>query len=130
MFDESTNLPEEYQDKIGKECIAELKGKNLDTIKELQDDNLKEIIFGEEFEISYRYNINGISGTYLVTLNFSKALGNKPTPDGVFNIKTKIQVDNKCKNKVSNVNSLESELKKELNRLKSEKLRQFNKEML
>lgn len=130
MFDESTNLPEEYQDKIGKECIAELKGKNLDTIKELQDDNLKEFIFGEEFEISYKYNINGISGMYLVTLNFSKALGNKPTPDGVFNIKTKIQVDNKCKNKVSNVNSLESELKKELNRLKSEKLRQFNKEML
>ena len=44
MFDENAILPQEYEDKKGKECITHLKGKNLDSIRELQDETLKSII--------------------------------------------------------------------------------------
>ena len=127
-FDESDNLPEEYKDKVGKECITELNGKKLHTIKELQDENLKKIIYGEELSINYRYKIRGgISGNYFVILNFSGALKNKPSPDGLFNIKTKFYIDTKDKCKIPNVSDLEIELKKEFNKLKKEKLQLFNK---
>ena len=60
-------------------------------------------------------------------MNFSGALANKPLCDGVFTIKAVVYIDNKSKDKVSNRNSLEAELKKEFNRLKKEKLKKFNK---
>ena len=127
-FDESANLSEEYKDKVGKECITELNGKKLHTIKELQDENLKKIIYGEELSINYRYKIKGgISGNYFVVLNFSGALKNKPLPDGLFNIKTKMYIDSKDKCKVPNINNLEIELRKEFNKLKKEKLQSLNK---
>ena len=53
MFDESATLPLEYEDKKGKECITHLKGKNLDSIRELQDETLKSIILCEEISIYY-----------------------------------------------------------------------------
>ncbi len=127
MFDESANLPDEYADKKGKECTTLLKGNNLDSIKELQNDTLKEIILSEELAISYRYNIRGVSGSYFTIMNFSGALANKPLCDGVFTIKAVVYIDNKSKDKVSSRNSLEAELKKEFNRLKKEKLKKFNK---
>lgn len=127
MFDESANLPDEYADKKGKECTTLLKGNNLDLIKELQNDTLKEIILSEELAISYRYNIRGVSGSYFTIMNFSGALANKPLCDGVFTIKAVVYIDNKSKDKVSSRNSLEAELKKEFNRLKKEKLKKFNK---
>lgn len=127
MFDESANLPDEYADKKGKECTTLLKGNNLDSIKELQNDTLKEIILSEELAISYRYNIRGVSGSYFTIMNFSGALANKPLCDGVFNIKAVVYIDNKSKDKVSSRNALETELKMEFNRLKKEKLKQFNK---
>lgn len=127
-FDESADLPEEYKDKLGTECITALSGKKLHTIKELQDDKLKNIIYGEELSINYRYKIRGgISGNYFVVLNFSGALKNKPLPNGLFNIKTKMYIDAKDKFKVPNVSDLETELKKEFNKLKKEKLQLFNK---
>lgn len=127
MFDESADLPVEYQDKRGKECVTQLKGRNLDTIKELQDDLLKDIILSEEMAINYRYKIRGISGNYFVVMNFSNALNNKPLPDGVFNFKSTMYVDSKDKEKVPNIQNLDAELKKAFNQLKKEKLQLFNK---
>lgn len=127
MFDESANLPDDYADKKGKECIAQLKGKHLDSIKELQDEALKEIILSEELAINYRYSIRGVSGSYFVVMNFSGALTNKPLRDGIFNVKSKLYIDNKSKSKVKSISALETELKIEFNRLKKEKFKQFNR---
>jgi hypothetical protein len=127
MFDETAEIPSEYQDKKGKECITQLKGKNLDTIRELQDDTLKEIILSEEMTINYRFKIRGISGSYFVIMNFSGALDNKPSMDGVFNTKSKLYIDAKDKEKIDNFDKLEIALKKVFNDFKKEKLQQFNK---
>lgn len=127
MFDELTDLPAEYQDKRGKECVTQLKGRNLDTIKELQDDLLKEIILSEEMAINYRYKIRGISGNYFVVMNFSNALSNRPLQDGVFNVKSTMYIDSKDKEKVPNIQNIDAELKKAFNQLKKEKLQLFNK---
>lgn len=127
MFDESAELPSEYQDKKGKECITHLKGRNLDSIKELREDHLKDIILSEEMTINYRYKIRGISGNYFVVMNFSNALSNKPTPDGVFNFKSTMYIDSKDKEKVPNIQNIDAELKKAFNQLKKEKLQLFNK---
>ena len=60
-------------------------------------------------------------------MNFSGALVNKPLRDGIFNIKSTLYIDNKSKDKVSNINELESELKIEFNKLKKEKFEQFGR---
>lgn len=127
MFDESKELPYEYADKKGKECVLKLKGKNLDQINELQNNSLKDILLGESMEINYRFNYRGITGNYYITLGFSNALVNRPTPEGLFNVKyNKMYIDSKCKSKVSNILSLENELKKNFNMFKKEKMVQFN----
>lgn len=127
MFDESVTLPQEYEDKKGKECITQLKGKNLDSIRELQDTTLKSIILCEEISINYRFKIRDINGNYFVVINFSDALKNKPNPDGIFIYSPKCYINNNCKEKVKNIQSIEKELKIEFNRLVKEKLRIFNK---
>lgn len=127
MYDEGADLPIEYQDKKDKECVTQLHGKNLDTINELQDNNLKDILLGEELAVTYRYDIRGICGNYFVIINFSDALKNKPIPDGIFNFRGKVYIDSKSKQMVSSIQTIENELKKEFNRLRKEKLQQFNK---
>ena len=127
MFDECAILPQEYEDKKGKECITHLKGKNLDSIRELQDETLKSIILCEEISINYKFKLRDISGNYYVVINFSDALKNKPYPDGLFNYTYKCYINNNCKERVSNIKSLEKELKIEFNRLVKEKLELFNK---
>ncbi|WP_440428911.1 hypothetical protein, partial [Phocaeicola plebeius] len=127
MFDESVTLPQEYEDKKGKECITQLKGKNLDSIRELQDTTLKSIILCEEISINYRFKIRDINGNYFVVINFSDALKNKPNPDGIFIYSPKCYINNNCKEKVKSIQSIEKELKIEFNRLVKEKLRTFNK---
>lgn len=127
MFDEGATLPQEYEDKKGKECITQLKGKNLDSIRELQDTTLKSIILCEEISINYRFKIRDITGNYFVVINFSDALKNKPNPDGIFIYSPKCYINNNCKEKVKSIQSLEKELKIEFNRLVKEKLRIFNK---
>lgn len=127
MFDESVTLPQEYEDKKGKECITQLKGKNLDSIRELQDTTLKSIILCEEISINYRFKIRDINGNYFVVINFSDALKNKPNPDGIFIYSPKCYINNNCKEKVKNIQSIEKELKIEFNRLVKENLRIFNK---
>ena len=99
----------------------------MDSIKELQDEALKEIILSEELAINYRYSIRGVSGSYFVVMNFSGALTNKPLHDGIFNIKSKLYIDNKSKTKVTSITALEADLKIEFNRLKKEKFKQYNK---
>ena len=118
---------QEYEDKKGKECITQLKGKNLDSIRELQDTTLKSIILCEEISINYRFKIRDINGNYFVVINFSDALKNKPNPDGIFIYSPKCYINNNCKEKVKNIQSIEKELKIEFNRLVKEKLRIFNK---
>lgn len=127
MFDEGATLPKEYEDKKGKECITQLKGKNLDSIRELQDPTLKSIILCEEISINYKFKIRDITGNYFVVINFSDALKNKPNPDGIFIYSPKCYINNNCKEKVKSIQSLEKELKIEFNRLIKEKLKTFNK---
>lgn len=127
-FDESIDLPEEYKDKIGKECINQSTGKNLDGLKELQDNNFKEIILCEEIVMNYKFIYNAIRGNFLVILNFSDALKNKPNYDGQFHFRSKVYLDNKNKQKVPNVLILENTLKQDFRRLQKEKIQIFNKE--
>ena len=127
MFDENAILPQEYEDKKGKECITHLKGKNLDSIRELQDETLKSIILCEEISINYKFKIRDISGNFFVVINFSDALKNKPNPDGLFNYNYKCYINPNCKERVSNIKSFEKELKIEFNRLVKEKLTLSNK---
>jgi hypothetical protein len=127
MFDESTSLPSEYQDKIGKEYVSQAKGKNLDGVKELRDEAFKSIILCEEISINYKFNLRGVSGNYFVILNFSDALKNKPIPDGVFQFKGKVYLNSKNKSNVKNMATLENSIKQEFRRLQKEKLQLFNK---
>lgn len=127
MFDENAELPQEYADKKGKECITHLKGKNLDSIRELQDEELKSIILCEEISINYKFKIRGVTGSFFVMINFSDALKNKPIPDGLLNYNYKCYINRNCKERVQNVKSLEKELRIEFNRLVKEKLNLFNK---
>lgn len=127
MFDESATLPQEYEDKKGKECITQLTGKNLDSIRELQDQALKSIILCEEISINYRFKIRDITGRYLVRISFSDALKNMPNPDGIFTYTPKCFINSYCKEKVNSIQSLEKELKIEFIRLVKEKLKTFNK---
>jgi hypothetical protein len=128
MYDESINLPEEYADKIGKEYVTNSKGKNLDGVKELQDEHFKKIILCEEIAINYKFNLRGVLGNYFIILNFSDALKNKPTPDGVFKFNGKIYLNTKNKSKVPNMTTLETDIKQEFRKLQKEKFKQFNKE--
>lgn len=127
MYDESINLPEEYADKIGKEYVTNSKGKNLDGVKELQDENFKKIILCEEIAINYKFNLRGVLGNYFIILNFSDALKNKPSPDGVFKFNGKIYLNTKNKSKVPNMTTLETDIKQEFRKLQKEKFQQFNK---
>ena len=127
MFDESLPLPMEYVDKQGKECVTRLKGKNLDSIREFQDETLKSILLCEEFSINYKFKIRNVYGNYFVVMNFSDALNNKPIPDGIFSYNGKCYLNSYNKEKVGNIQSLERELKAEFNRFVKEKLRAINK---
>lgn len=126
MFDERLNLPLEYQDKIGKENIIFSKGKNLDQVKELQDESFKQLILCEEIAINYKFNIRGVLGNFFVLLNFSDALKNKISPDGLFQYKGTLYLDSKNKAKINSISTIEKELKQEFRRLQKEKLEQFN----
>lgn len=126
MYDETQELPLECQDKKGKECTIRFKGTNLEGIKEVQEDNIKEIILGEEIVIEYKYVFQKILGLYEVTMNFSGALTNKPIPDGVFNYKRKYTID-KNKEEVSNLQKFETALKDEFEKILKEKLQLFGK---
>ena len=127
MFDETLPLPKEYVDKQGKECVTRLKGRNLDSIKEFQDETLKSILLCEEFSVNYKFKIRNVVGNYFVVMNFSDALNNKPTPDGIFSYNGRCYLNSYNKEKLGNILSFEKELKIEFNRIVKEKLKAVNK---
>ena len=83
-------------------------------------------IFLEEIKIRYKFDyLNIQNGYYYVTYNFSKALRNKRELNGVFNSEPYLYKTDIIKN-LSNIKGLEKELSRETERLKIEKLKQFN----
>lgn len=126
-FDETQELPEEYKDKVGKEYSQRNYGKNLEGIKEITEESFKAIILLEEINISYKFNWLGIYGYYNVKLNFSSALRNKPIPNGSFQFQSTVNVGRKSKDRVSSMQVLEQELKKEFSKMRLNRYKKFNK---
>lgn len=126
-FDETQELPDEYKDKVGKEYSQRNYGKNLEGIKEITEESFKEIILLEEINISYKFNWLGIYGYYNVKLNFSSALRNKPIPNGSFQFQSTVNVGKKSKERVSSMQALEQELKKEFSKMRLSRYKKFNK---
>ncbi len=124
-FDENTEIPELYKDKADKDLVINFDGRGLKTLKELSEKNAKESIFLEEMCILYKFQHLNINGSYTVTYNFSNALKNKPDMDGAFKSEPFLSKTKSIKSLV-NVNNLEKELAKEIERLKIEKLKEFN----
>jgi len=78
-FDENTEIPELYRDKVDKDLVINFEGKGLQTLTELSEQNAKESIFLEEMKVLYKFSFLNIrNGLYKVTFNFSNALKNKP----------------------------------------------------
>ena len=125
-FDENTEIPELYQDKVDKDLVINFEGKGLQTLTELSEKNAKGSIFLEEMRILYKFNyLNIKNGLYKVTYNFSNALKNKPEFDGVFKSAPYLIKTNSVKS-LSSIENLEKELGKEIEKLIQEKLKQFN----
>jgi len=127
IFDDTRDIPEEYQDKTEKDLIILFRGKNLVGLKELSEDFFKEIILLEELSISYKFEINGVIGYYHVKYNFSEALKVKPVPEGEFVSQPYLSLSYQIKQKVKNIPKLEKELSKEIENLKIMLFRKFNK---
>ncbi|RVU90270.1 hypothetical protein EH230_04790 [Flavobacterium columnare] len=125
-FDENTEIPVLYQDKVDKDLVINFEGKGLQTLTELSEKNAKGSIFLEEMRILYKFNyLNIKNGFYKVTYNFSNALKNKPEFDGVFKSAPYLIKTNSVKSLLS-IENLEKELGKEIEKLIQEKLKQFN----
>lgn len=125
-FDENTEIPKLYQDKVDKDLVINFEGKGLNTLTELSEKNAKGSIFLEEMKILYKFNFLNIkNGLYKVTYNFSNALKNKPEFDGVFKSAPYLIKTNSVKS-LSSIENLEKELGKEIEKLIQEKLKQFN----
>lgn len=125
-FDENTEIPEKYKDKADKDLIIKFDGKGLTTLTELSIEDAKGSIFLEEIKVRYKFDyLNIKNGLYYVTYNFSNALKNKVELNGVFNSEPFL-IKNPDIKALSNMGSLERELSKEVERLKIEKLKQFN----
>lgn len=125
-FDENTEIPESYRDKVDKDLIINFEGKGLQTLTELSELNAKESIFLEEMKVLYKFNFLNIkNGMYKVTYNFSNALKNKPEFDGVFKSESYLIKTNPIKS-LSSIENLEKELRKEIENLKLEKFKYFN----
>lgn len=125
-FDENTEIPELYRDKVDKDLVINFEGKGLHTLTELSEQNAKGSIFLEEMRVLYKFNFLNIrNGLYKVTFNFSNALKNKPEFDGVFKSAPYLIKTNSVKS-LSSIENLEKELGKEIENLKLEKLKLFN----
>lgn len=127
-FDEkTTEIPEMYKDKIDKDMIIRFEGKGLKTLQELSEQNAKQSIFLEEIAIFYKFDyLNVKNGFYRVTYSFSNALKNKQGYDGVFKSEPWLSTNHHQVKALSSIEGLKKELSKEVERLKLEKLKQFN----
>lgn len=125
-FDENTEIPEKYKDKADKDLIIKFDGKRLTTLTELSIEDAKGSIFLEEIKVLYKFDFLNIkNGPYYVTYNFSNALKNKAEVNGIFKSEPFLYKTSEIK-ALSNIRGLERELSKEVERLKIEKLKQFN----
>lgn len=125
-FDEKSSVPEKYKDKMDKDLVINYDGKGLRTLQELSEDNSKDLIFLEEMKIIYEFEyLNVKKGKYKVTFNFSDALKNKPSYDGVFKSEPYLIKSNSVKG-LASIKSLEQSLSQEIENLKISKLKKFN----
>lgn len=127
-FDEkTTEIPEMYKDKIDKDMIIRFEGKGLKTLQELTERNAKQSIFLEEIAVFYKFDyLNVKNGFYKVTYSFSNALKNKQGFDGVFKSEPYLFANHHQVKALQSIEGLKKELSKEVERLKLEKLKQFN----
>jgi hypothetical protein len=126
-FDEKTAIPEMYKDKADKDLVITYTGKGLKTLQELTGQNAKESIFLEEIAVFYKFDyLNVKNGFYRVTYSFSNALKNKQGYDGVFKSEPYLSTNHHQIKVLQSIEGLKKELSKEVERLKLEKLKQFN----
>jgi hypothetical protein len=126
-FDEKTAIPDMYKDKADKDLVITYTGKGLKTLQELTEQNAKESIFLEEIAVFYKFDyLNVKNGFYRVTYSFSNALKNKQGYDGVFKSEPFLPTNHHQVKALQSIEGLKKELSKEIERLKLEKLKQFN----
>lgn len=126
-FDEKTSIPDMYKDKADKDLVITYTGKGLKTLQELTEQNAKESIFLEEISVFYKFDyLNVKNGFYRVTYSFSNALKNKQGFDGVFKSEPYLSTNHHQVKALQSIEGLKKELSKEVERLKLEKLKQFN----
>lgn len=125
-FDDNTEIPDNYKDKADKDLVINFEGKTLGSLNELVDQKSKDAIFLEEMKILYQFSHSNIkNGLYIVTYNFSNALKSKTEVDGNFKTEPYLVMSDKVKN-LASLDSLKKVLAKEIEKLKLEKLKQFN----
>lgn len=125
-FDDSEDIPEAFKDKKDKDIITYFSGRNLSGINEISEADFKKVLLLEEINITYRFNHYNIkNGYYSVKYNFSDALKNKPENDGVFKSEPNLFMSNQVK-ALANIDMFKRELSREIEKIKLEKLKQFN----
>lgn len=125
-FDKEHEIPEQYKDKTDKDILFILRGKQLSGISEMSEADFKKAIHLEEVEINYKYNYRGYIGYYTVKFNFSNALKNKGEVNGAFRTEQYLHNTYNLKKNVRDTKPLEYELRKEIEKMKLNRFRQFN----
>lgn len=125
-FDKEQEIPEQYKDKTDKDILFILRGKQLSGISEMSEATFKDAIHLEEVEINYKYNYRGTIGYYTVKFNFSNALKNKGGLNGEFRTEPYLHNTYNLKKNVRDTKPLEHELRKEIEKMKLNRFRQFN----
>ncbi|TCI93606.1 hypothetical protein [Tenacibaculum sp. M341] len=128
-LDETLNIPEELRDKAGKNIITSIRGKKLQEINELKDENIRKFILLEKIKVLYKFNHiqTKVSGKMEVEINFSGALKNKPEPDGRMSLKFHITPYRDSMKNITNQKTFESTLKDVFYDFQKDKLREFGK---
>jgi hypothetical protein len=125
-FDDTEDIPEAFKDKKDKDLITYFSGRNLSGINEISEEDFKKVLLLEEIYITYRYDhYNLKNGFYSVKYNFSDALKNKPEKDGIFKSEPNLYMSNQVK-ALTNIDGFKKELSSEIEKIKLEKLKQFN----
>lgn len=127
IFDETQKIPKEYSDRTEKDLIIFLKGKKLAGLSEISNTEFKKIILLEEININYKYFWRGITGYFSVKYNFSDAFNSKPRFTGEFRSEPFLHLNPYIKKNVRNLSALETELKREVERIKIERMKRFDK---
>jgi len=126
QFDDKEEIPDAFKDKKGKDLVTYFSGKNLAGLNEISESDFKKVLLLEEIKVTYKYDyLNIQNGYYTVKYNFSDALKGKSEKDGAFKSEPHLFMSDKVK-QLSNIDNLRRELSKEIERIKLEKLKQFN----